>query len=88
MIALKNISAALLIFLIPVLSFAQLHPANDTLIPKQHRDDTVQYEPKLTGGALIDTINTKEKKFYRHPAHVSDTSKTRKDSIINQGKRK
>jgi len=78
---LKKKLFSLLIFFPVLNAFAQQPPVNDTLIPKQHRDDTVQYEPKLKGGALIDTINTKENKFYRRPAHQPD-SVYRKDSTL------
>ena len=52
--------------------YSQQPPVNDTLIPRQHRDDTVEYEPKLQGGALIDTVNIKDTVKYQ-PGFVKDT---------------
>ena len=75
----KKIHAFFPLFLIASFSLAQQPPVNDTLIPKQHRDDTIQYEPKLEGGALIDTINTRDHELH-HPAFVRDTL-NRRDSI-------
>ena len=61
-------------------AFGQQPPVNDTLIPKQHRDDTIEYEPKLQGGALIDTVNIKDTVKYQ-PGFIKDTleNKNRKD---------
>ena len=56
-------------------AFGQLPPVNDTLIPKQHRDDTIMYEPKLQGGALIDTVNIKDSKPKHQPGYVNDSLK-------------
>jgi hypothetical protein len=67
--------------LISLRSAAQ-QPVNDTLIPKQHLDDTLQYEPKLQGGALIDTIHTGDKQFKHQPVHPQDSSAIKKDSVF------
>ncbi|MEO8085911.1 MAG: hypothetical protein ABI763_03775 [Bacteroidota bacterium] len=78
-------SFIILIFaLIAINSFAQEPAVNDTLIPIQHKRDTVQYEPKLEGGALIDTINTSDKKFISRPVRPATTPKKpsqKKDSV-------
>jgi hypothetical protein len=61
-------------------AFSQQPPVNDTIIPKQHRDDTIPSEPKLNGGALIDTVNIKDTVHYR-PGFLNDTleGKNKKD---------
>jgi len=56
----------------------------DTLIPIQHKRDTQRVEPKLEGGALIDTINTKDKKFKFHSFPGDSLQKhpsSKKDSL-------
>ena len=58
----------------------QLPPVNDTLIPKQHLDDTILYEPKLQGGALIDTVNIKDKPDYQ-PGYVKDTTREKNSRV-------
>jgi hypothetical protein len=68
-------------------ALAQQPPVNDTLIPKQHKGDTIQYEPKLEGGALIDTINTKDAKKHYAPAYIGDTL-IKKDSTRYEKKKK
>ena len=65
--------------------FSQQSPVNDTLIPKQHKDDTVSYEPKLEGGALIDTVNLKDKPVHQ-PGYLNDTLKKKKNSEKPKGK--
>jgi hypothetical protein len=60
--------------------FGQQHPLNDTLIPKQHLDDTITSEPKLQGGALIDTVNIKDKSDYQ-PGYLRDTSKEKNNAV-------
>jgi hypothetical protein len=67
----------LLLFLasISLKCFSQQSPVNDTLLPEQHKHDTVQYEPKLDGGALIDTINTKDKKLKNPPSRIQKVPK-------------
>jgi hypothetical protein len=66
-------------------AFSQQPPINDTLIPKQHRDDTTQYEPKLIGGALIDTVNIKDTSNYQ-PGFLKDTleGKSKKEKPKDQ----
>ena len=74
--------AVCFIFFIPFYCSAQLRPVNDTLIPEQHKRDTIQYEPKLQGGALIDTVNSGDKEF-KHFQKQIDTLKAippKKDS--------
>ena len=76
----KKIWSISIIVLASLDAFSQQQPVNDTLIPKQHRDDTMQYEPKLQGGALIDTVNIKDTSHYQ-PGYLKDTleRKSRKD---------
>lgn len=67
---------------------AQVHPANDTLLPEQHINDTGLYEPKLPGGALIDTVNTKDTTAVRHrPVHPVDSTLYRPDSAKTRRKK-
>ncbi|CAN5686715.1 hypothetical protein BH11BAC1_BH11BAC1_12340 [soil metagenome] len=80
----KTLFIILIFALTAINCFAQEPAVNDTLIPIQHRRDTVQYEPKLEGGALIDTINTSDKKFQSRPARPAPTPKKpsqKKDSV-------
>ena len=70
----KNICSILIAILGYGFAFSQQHPVNDTLIPKQHKDDTLISEPKLPGGALIDTVNIKDKPTH-HPQYLNDTLK-------------
>ena len=58
-------------------TFSQQRPVNDTLIPEQHDDDTVRYEPKLEGGALIDTVNIKNRPAHE-PEFLNDTIKKKR----------
>ena len=75
----RNLSMLVFLFCCSVqLTFAQ-GPAKDTLIPPQHKD-TIKSEPKLKGGALIDTINTKDKMFQHQPLHP-DTSLHKTDTL-------
>jgi len=70
--------------LITLYCIGQEPPVNDTLIPKQHKRDTIKYEPKLQGGALIDTINTKDNKLKHQPARIDTAQKKptqKKDSV-------
>jgi len=67
----KNICAFFLFASFYMMAFSQQPPVNDTLIPKQQLDDTAQNEPKLQGGAIIDTINIK--KSDNHPGYLLDT---------------
>jgi hypothetical protein len=67
----KNI-ILLLMLSIKFSAYCQVIPPNDTIIPEQQLNDTVKYQPKLKGGALIDTINTKGRKDYpAYPLHDS-----------------
>ena len=54
-------------------------PVNHTLITKQHITDTSMHESKLRGGALIDTINSPDKKLQHRPIHP-DTAIHRRDT--------
>ena len=65
----------------------QPNPVNDTLIPKQHKDDTILYEPKLDGGALIDTVNIKDKPNHQ-PQYLNDTLKEKRSPEKPKGKNK
>ncbi len=69
----KKLLSALLISLFTTACFAQHQPVSDTLIPKQHKRDTVVTEPKLDGGALIDTVTPRENKFRHRPVHPVDS---------------
>ncbi len=71
----KTIIVVFLLLSISISCLAQLSPVNDTLIPEQHKRDTIQYEPKLQGGALIDTINTDDPEFKHLPLPI-DTPKS------------
>jgi len=61
-------------------ALSQQPPINDTLIPKQHLDDTIPAEPKLQGGALIDTVNIKDKAEYQ-PGYLRDTSREKNSGV-------
>jgi hypothetical protein len=65
--------------------FSQQSPV-DTLVPKQHSDDTVSHEPKLQGGALIDTVNIKNNPMHQ-PGHLNDTLKIEKYPEKPKGKK-
>ena len=56
-------------------AYAQPVQQEDTLRPRPVPQDTMRYEEKLTGGALIDTINTKEKSHQLRPIHPDKNSK-------------
>lgn len=64
----KTISILAFIALICNSNAQQVLP-EDTLRPRPEPQDTVRYEEKLPGGALIDTINTKEKSHQLRPIH-------------------
>ena len=70
----KKLSSFLVATTICLHAYSQQSPVNDTLIPKQHRDDTSLYEPKLQGGALIDTVNIDNKPEYQ-PGYLKDSLK-------------
>jgi hypothetical protein len=79
--SMKRISLILIAIAGYIQAFSQQPPpVNDTLIPKQHLDDTIPYEPKLQGGALIDTINIKDKSDY-HPGYLKDTLKEKNSGV-------
>lgn len=46
---------------------AQNYSLPDTGLPKKYQEDTVASQPKLKGGALIDTINSKKYKMNSYP---------------------
>lgn len=68
----KKFSSFLIAISICLHAYSQQPPVNDTLIPKQHRDDTTLYEPKLQGGALIDTVNIDHKPDFQ-PGYLKDS---------------
>ena len=73
----KKICSILFTIFAYTCAFSQQRPVNDTLIPEQHDDDTVRYEPKLEGGALIDTVNIKDRPVHE-PGYLNDTIKRKK----------
>jgi hypothetical protein len=67
-----------------VQAFSQQPPINDTLIPRQHLDDTIPSEPKLQGGALIDTVNIKDKPAFQ-PGYIKDTLMEKNNGVNPKG---
>lgn len=80
----KKVCLVLIASLVSIQLFSQV-PA-DTLIPSQHKVDTSGYEPKLNGGALIDTINTRHSGEHRLPASPVDTALLKNDSLQTRKK--
>ena len=77
----KKTSLCLTGLLIWLMSAGQLPVAPDTLFPKKTQSDTVKPEPKLKGGALIDTVNTKKKRFNPMNDTLPKNPKQRRDTI-------
>ena len=71
----KIIVIYVFIWLVNVPGFAQSPPVPDSLMPPKRSSDTVKEIPKLTGGALIDTINTKKNKDRPRPVQNDSLQK-------------
>ena len=77
-----------LVILLSVNANAQTPSPTDTLLPAPSKPDTTIAEPKLRGGALIDTINTEKNKYKLKPIHPGDTLHERPDTSGTKPRKK
>ena len=77
----KKITIYIVWFCAIVPCLAQNHSIPDTSLPKISPVDQVKSQPKLKGGALIDTINSKK---YKNNFPVPDTIPKPSKPIKNQ----
>ena len=66
--SMKMVTVYILWLGLAISGLAQNYSLPDTALPKKNREDTLSSPPKLKGGALIDTINSKKYKSNSYPA--------------------
>jgi len=77
----KKLAVLVVTFGMFVVAFAQTPAPTDTVLPKKAKADTIIPEPKLKGGALIDTVNTEKNKYKLKPIHPGDSIHENKNQV-------